>query len=223
MTNAQRSPVVFMPDNEPYLGLESVLWFDRVIVWALEGNQQVASYTHAHQNELSPLQKAASQIIPQGINIALSIREMVRQGYLFPALVLMRPLIERAAVLSYLIANPPAVALWESGWKHAHRPSLARMLQSMSGTNIDPKTAQAVCDTHNHIVHADPVGTYHNLVDLSDGRVGYASSKMLDSPEMANRISMEAQCYLVVLGGRMAQVFPEAGAPAAPISRSAAE
>lgn len=122
----------------------------------------------------------------------------------------MRPLIERAAVLSYLIANPPAVALWESGWKHAHRPSLARMLQSMSGTNIDPKTAQAVCDTHNHIVHADPVGTYHNLVDLSDGRVGYASSKMLDSPEMANRISMEAQCYLVVLGGRMAQVSKRA-------------
>src|SRR5579871_4730804 len=115
MANVQERPVIFMPDNEPYLGLQSVLWFDRIIVWALEGNQRVASFTHAHKNELSALQKAASQIIPQGINIALSIRELVRQGYLFPALVLMRPLIERAAVLSYLNANPIAVALWESG------------------------------------------------------------------------------------------------------------
>jgi hypothetical protein len=216
MANVQERPVIFMPDNEPYLGLQSVLWFDRIIVWALEGNQRVASFTHAHKNELSALQKAASQIIPQGINIALSIRELVRQGYLFPALVLMRPLIERAAVLSYLNANPIAVALWESGWKHGQRPSLAKMLQSMSGTNIDPKVAQAVCDAHNHIVHADPIGTYHNLVELSDGRVAYASSKMLDSPEVADRISMEAQCYLIVLGGRMAQVFPDAGTPVPP-------
>jgi hypothetical protein len=67
-----------------------------------------------------------------------------------------------------------------------------------------------------HIVHADPVGTYHNLVDLSDGRVAYASSKMLDSPEMADRISMEAQCYLIVLGGRMAQIFPDAATPVRP-------
>jgi hypothetical protein len=149
MADIQGRPAVFMPENEPYLGLESVLWFDRIIVWALEGNQRVASYTHAHKNELSPLQKAASQIIPQGINIALSIRELVRQGYLFPALVLMRPLIERAAVLSYLCANSAAVVLWESGWKHGQRPGLAKMLQSMSGTNIDLKTAQAVCDAHN--------------------------------------------------------------------------
>src|SRR4030042_2763287 len=96
------TPTVFTPDNEPYLGLKSVLWFDRIIIWALAGNKLIAEYTHKHSKRLSPLQRAACQIIPQGINIALAIRELIRQGYLFPAVFLMRPLIERAAVISYL-------------------------------------------------------------------------------------------------------------------------
>src|SRR5450759_4218689 len=113
MRETERAPAVFTPDNEPYLGLQSVLWFDRIIVWALESNHQVAAYTHSHRSDLSPLQRAGCQITPQGVNIALSIRELVRQGYLFPAMVLMRPLIERAAVISYLALNPRAVSLWE--------------------------------------------------------------------------------------------------------------
>ena len=214
MPETDRAPAVFTPDNEPYLGLQSVLWFDRIIVWALESNHQVAAYTHSHRSDLSPLQKAGCQIIPQGVNIALSIRELVRQGYLFPAMVLMRPLIERAAVISYLALNQGAVSLWEAGWKHAERPPLAKMLQAMSADNVDSAEARKICAAHNHIVHADPIGTYYNLVHLGDGRAAYASSKMLDSPDMADGISMEAQCYLIVLTGRMAQVFPDAGVPA---------
>lgn len=216
MSDVERRPAVFTPDNEPYLGLQSVLWFDRIIVWVLESNHRVAAYTHAYTDQLSPLQKAACQIILQGVNIALSIRELVRQGYLFPSMVLMRPLIERAAVLSYLADYPGAVSMWESGWKHPHRPPLAKMLQSMGGANVNATEAGKICAAHNHIVHADPVGTYYNLVHLDDGRAAYASSKMLDCPEMADRISMEAQCYLIVLAGRMAQVFPDAATPPMP-------
>ena len=208
MSDAKRAPAVFTPDNEPYLGRSSVLWFDRIIVWALENNHRIAAYTHTHRERLSPLQKAACQIIPQGINIALSIRELVRQGYLFPAMVLMRPLIERAAVLSYLALNPDAVALWESGWKHAERPPLAKMLQAMGGADVDPAEARKICAAHNHIVHADPLGTYCNLVRLGDGRAAYASSKMLDSPDFADSISMEAQCYLIVFGRPNGAGFP---------------
>ena len=74
---------IFTPDNEPYLGRESVYHFDQVIISCLETNQKVAQFTRA--SELSDLQKAASQIIPQSIHIALSIRELVRQGYLLSA------------------------------------------------------------------------------------------------------------------------------------------
>ena len=208
MTDTQ-GPAVFGPDNEPYLGLPALLWFDRVIVWALAGNQGVAAYTHANRERLSPLQHAACQIIPQGINIALAIRELLRQGYLFPAMVLMRPLIERAAVMSYLCLHPEAVALWHEGWKYRERPSLVTMLQAMAGEKADPQEAKNVCDAHNHIVHGDPIASYYNLVHLGDGRAAYASSKILDSPDLADPLAMEAQCYLLVLASRMAQVFPQ--------------
>jgi hypothetical protein len=50
---------IFTPDTEPYLGLGSLLWFDRIIVWALASSGVVASYTHEHKNQLSDLQHAA--------------------------------------------------------------------------------------------------------------------------------------------------------------------
>ena len=79
-----------------------------------------------------------------------------------------------------------------------------------SGSEVNAAEARDICAAHNHIVHADPVGTYYNLIHLGDGRAAYASSKMLDSPDLADSICIEAQCYLIVLGGRMAQVFPDA-------------
>lgn len=212
MSDQPQTPAVFTPDNEPYLGLPSILWFDRIIVWALAGNTLVATYTQAHAATLSGLQRAACQIIPQGINISLSIRELLRQAYLFPALVLMRPLVERAAVISYLSLHAEAVSLWENGWPHGKRPSLPAMLQAMSGNN-DADSARNVCAAHNHIVHGDPIGAFSNLIQLGDGRAAYASGKVVGSPDLATNIAMEAQCYLMVVASRMAQVFPEVQVP----------
>ena len=63
-----------------------------------------------HDITRTDLQQAACQLIPQAINIALSIRELVRQGYLFGVLVLVRPLQERAVILLYLYQNPAEIA-----------------------------------------------------------------------------------------------------------------
>jgi len=82
------------------------------------------------------------------------------------------------------------------------------MISAMSGSKVDLEEAKKVCEAHNHIVHGDPIGSYYNLVHLGDGRSAHASSKMLDSPDLADAIAMEAQCYLIVLAGRMAHVFP---------------
>ena len=125
----------------------------------------------------------------------------------------MRPLIERAAVISYLCLNRDKVPLWESGWRHRERPKLAIMLRAMSGAKVDLDEAQKICDAHNHIVHGDPIGSFHNLIRLGDGRAAYASGKMLDSRETADAIAMEAQCYLIVLAGRVAELFPEVEVP----------
>jgi hypothetical protein len=199
-------PVIFTPDNEPYLGRQSVYHFDQVIMSCLASNAKVAAYTRTHN--LSELQKAACQIIPQGINLALSIRELVRQGYLFAAVVLMRPLIERAAIISYLHENQEAVDLWKDGWRYKERPNLARMLASMRG-KANLSEAQEICSTFNHIVHGDPIGSSFNLVDLGDGGLGYSVGKVLNAPELCDFICFQSYCYLIVLMSMMAACFPK--------------
>jgi hypothetical protein len=199
---------VFTPDDETYLGRQSVFHFDEVIIACLEANAEVANHTRIHSNKLSDLQRAACQIIPQGINLALSIRELVRQGYLFAAVVLMRPLIERAAIISFLHEHPENVRLWKDGWRYRERPSLATMLASMHG-EVDIDQAKQICETFNHVVHGDPIGSSFNLVNLGAGGLGYAVGKALSEPELCDFICFQSYCYLIVLMGRMAGCFPE--------------
>jgi hypothetical protein len=199
-------PPIFTPDNEPYIGRQSVFHFDQVILTCLEANAQVASYTHNH--ELTPLQQAACQIIPQGINLALSIRELVRQGYLFGAVVLMRPLIERTAIISYLCDKPEDVKIWQSGWKYKERPSLALMLSTMQA-KADSNQTQQICEIFNHIVHGDPIGSTFDLVDLGSGGLGYSVGKILNETELCDSICFQSYCYLIVLMSRMVACFPE--------------
>ncbi len=203
---------VFTPDDEPYSGRQSVFGFDQVILSCLEANAEVAAFTHEHAHALTDLQKAACQIIPQGINLALSIRELVRQGYLFAAVVLMRPLIERAAVISYLHEHPEEICLWQEGWRYRERPSLATMLATMHG-RADIDQAKQICETFNHVVHGDPIGSRFNLVDLGSGDLGYAVGKALSEPELCDFICFQSCCYLVVLLGRMAGCFPDIHGP----------
>jgi len=193
---ADRPKAVFTPDNEPYLGRQSVYHFDQVIVSCLEANAEAAAFSREHTHELSDLQKAACQIIPQGINLALSIRELVRQGYLFAA-----------AVISYLHERPDEVRLWRDGWRYRERPSLAAMLATMHG-EADINQAKQICDTFNHLVHGDPIGSSFNLVDLGSGGLGYSVGKVLSKPDLCDFICFQSYCYLIVLMGRMAGCFP---------------
>lgn len=196
---------VYLPHNEPYLGRESVYQFDQVIMSCLQQNVEVAAYTH--QTQLSDLQKAACQIIPQGINLALTIRELIRQGYLFGALVLMRPLIERAATISYLHSYPAEVEAWKTGWEYRDRPGLSKMLATMTDKH-NISEAKQICEVFNHIVHGDPVGASWNLVRLSDSGLGYSVSKVINDPELCDFICFQSCCYIIVLMGMMAACFP---------------
>jgi hypothetical protein len=201
---------VYLPSNEPYLGRLSVFHLDQVILSCLELNADVAA--HTRRLELSDLQRAACQVIPQGINLALTIRELVRQAYLFGALILMRPLIERAAIISYLYEQPDAVRIWQRGWQPGERPSLARMLETMSG-KAELATARQICEMFGHIVHGDPMGSEWNLVQLSDGALGYSVGKVTDGPDLCDFICVQSYCYLIVLQSMMSACFPGVGHP----------
>ena len=70
--------LIFTPDDEPYLGRELLFHFDEVITASMEQNSRIIPLTR--QRSLSDLQKAATQLIPQRISLALSIRELIRRG-----------------------------------------------------------------------------------------------------------------------------------------------
>ena len=199
-------PIVFTPDNEPYLGRKSVYHFDQVILSCLEFNEEIAQFTH--KNELNRLQKAATQIIPQSINLSLTIRELVRQGYLFGALVLLRPLIERIATINYLSTNQEKLVLWEDGWKHGQRPRLNEMLHLLSGIK-DANMVKTVTETFNHLVHGDPIGAEWNLVQSKKSGLGYSVGKVLNDPDLCDYICFNTYLYLVTILGIMANCFPE--------------
>lgn len=198
-------PAVFSPDNEPYLGRTPLFVLDQLIPSALELHGRVAAKTH--EGKLNALQVAACQLIPQGVSLALTIREMIRQGYLFGAAVLIRPLIERAAIISYLIDHPESLDEWEAGWRHRKRPSLRKMLRSLQ-PEIAHDQLKEITDQLNHLVHGDPMGAEWNLVETPGGGLGYSVGRIVDEPRFADWLCDQTISWLVVLTGRAASLFP---------------
>jgi len=124
-------PVVFTPANEPYLGRQLLFYFDELISSAMKQNAVTAPTSH--RRILTDYQDMACQVIAQAISIALSIRELIRQGYLFGGHVLLRALVERAAILLYLNLYPNEIDRWKRGWGQNDAPGLAKMLDAIQG------------------------------------------------------------------------------------------
>jgi hypothetical protein len=208
MNVPMESPVHFTPGDEPYIGRRWLYVFDVLIKSALELSSKIALQTRLAP--MSPLQRAAAQIVPQGLNIALSIRELIRQGYLFSALVLVRSLVERAAIISYLYQRPDALPLWERGWNHGERPSLAKMLAETHPSK-DIEGARKVCETLNHVVHGDPYAAEFNLVALGEDAWGYSVGRVLSNPELCDFVCDQSISWLTVLASIASGCFPSAG------------
>lgn len=200
-------PATFTPDTEPYLGRTPLFALDGAIPSAMALHREIATYTREKPDQLSLLQHAACQLIPSGVNLVLTIREMVRQGYLFGAVVLVRSLVERAAIISYLERHPEAVEVWRSGWGYRERPSLRKMLKEMQ-PDMTKAEVDEVCDHLNHIVHGDPIGAEWNIVCLGSGTFGYSMGRATSDPELCDWVCDQAMSWLVVLTGRAASIFP---------------
>ena len=204
---SREPPIHFTPSDEPYIGRQPLYVLDVLISSVLELSDRIAEETH--RAELSPLQMAAAQIVPQGFNIALGIRELVRQGHLFSAAVLLRTLVERAAIISYLYRKPDAISLWENGWKHGERPSLIKMLTEAHPTK-DGEGAKQVCVTLNHLIHGDPYSAEFNLVALEKDAWGYAVGRVLNNPQLSDFVCDQTVSWVTVLAGIAGGCFPDA-------------
>lgn len=181
-----RDSPIFTPDNEPYLGCESLLDFDRDIPKALQIHAAIGPKTFG--KSLTPLQGCATEIIPQGISIALSIRELIRQAYLFSAAVLMRPLVERTGLMQYLTMNPSAVESWHSGWPRKAQPTFEVLLTLvLPDASADHKSQ--IGSLLHKVVHTDPKSALFNMFRREDGSLAFASGKILTRPDSADAIA----------------------------------
>lgn len=120
----------------------------------------------------------------------------------------MRPLIECAAIISYLHVHRDELGVWQKGWQFRERPSLAKMIETMGGGDIDITAAKQLCETFGHIVHGDPISSQWNLVPLSNGGLGYSVGKVIKDSELCDFICFQSYCYLIVLMGMMTAYFP---------------
>ena len=64
--DSNEMPVVFTPDNEPYLGQTLLFHFDQLISSVME--QNAATAPKSHDLELTDHQKMACQVIPQALS-----------------------------------------------------------------------------------------------------------------------------------------------------------
>ncbi len=211
------SAPVFTPGNEPYLGRELLFRFDNLICSCLELNSKCAPASHGRP--LSRLQHALCILVPQTITLALSIRELIRQGYLFGAKVLVRPFTERAVTILYWSKNPEALQVWDDGWKYNKRPRLQEMVEYLNQELLHGAFASLKGFTHelNSATHGDPLSAQWNVVLRDDGAPVFPVSKNLSSPQLADEICAEVIPWVAATMGIMSAAFgQEAAAPGKP-------
>ena len=207
------TPVVFTPDNEPYLGRKLLFHFDQLISSAMEQNAVTAPTSHGRT--LSDHQRMACQVIAQALSIALSVRELIRQGYLFGAHVLLRALVERSAILLYLHLHPEEIEKWNRGWHQKDAPSLAKMLDAIHSKQQRDSAVRGsdLTAAMNSLLHAKPDSAPWNLVSLGENGVGHAVSKILNRPELCDDLCANIIPWLAVIQAMMAAYFPRAPSP----------
>ena len=200
-------PIVFTPETEPYLGRELVFHFDQLICSVVEANASLAPTSHGR--ELTDHQKMACQVVAQGLSIALSIRELIRQGYLFGGHILVRPLAERAAILLYLHLYPAEIDKWNSGWEHNKAPRLGKMFEMIQAKQRpgSPIRGGDLTTAMNSLLHARPDSAPWNMISLGGGRLGHAVSRIIDRPDLCDDLCANAIPWLVVVQCMMAALL----------------
>jgi len=202
--NSGDEPPIYLPHNEPYLGSKSLLAFDLSIPRALQVHAAIGPMTFSGQ--LSPLQRCATEIIPQDVSIALSIRELIRQAYLFSAAILMRPLVERTGLMQYLVTYPQAVEAWHAGWPRKTQPAFdALFALVMPDASVEHR--EQITSLMHKLVHTDPKSALFNMFKRLDGSLAFASGKILSRPDSAEVIADLAHICLRRLTATSALVF----------------
>ncbi|MEF2231996.1 MAG: hypothetical protein V3571_13780 [Pseudodesulfovibrio sp.] len=141
----------------------------------------------------------------------LSIRELIRQGYLFGAKVMVRSLVERAAILLYLYHYPEEVKKWNNGWQYRDAPNLSKVFEKINEKSSKPFDVRGgeLTSGMNSILHARPDSAYLNLITTDVGSISFASSKILNNPDLCDGICADIIPWIAIVQGMMEYYFPQ--------------
>jgi hypothetical protein len=204
-----KTPLVFSIENEPYRGRNLLFHFDEILTSCFEFSGKLAP--ESHKSDLTEPQKAAAILIPQSISLIASCRKLIRQGYLFGAKALIRPMIERIVILLYLQIKPEDITHWQNGWKFREAPSLTKMLEIIAE---DQKYDQRediknIMQSHNSIIHGKPESSIFSVTNLPDGKKGLTPAKSINDPALCDEICAEVIPWVGTLLSMMALYFPK--------------
>lgn len=200
---------------DPYLGMRSLYDLDLFIPTLCEVNLSVAKWTQANKSKMNELQNACSCIMPNAIQISLSIRELIKSGYLFSAKILLRSLLERILVISVFQKKPEKIKKWLESKGTDNRPSYNEMLDYVDefqrfheAENIDIKSLmkEYIKDLHS-VVHTDVFGLGQNTMKSPEGDIRYLSGADHNNPQFADEICLRTWTSMAMLLNRIMQVF----------------
>lgn len=203
---------IFGIDDEPYKGRDLLARFDKMLVMCTDKIMLLPTISTNNAEELESLsshQKMAIQLVNQTLNLAFSLRELIRQGYLFGALTLERSLAERAVILLYLKDKPSDIKLWEAGWNANHNnknlkaPSLAKMI-ALVGQGQFKGAANGL----NDLVHGKPASIFRAAM-VSDNCYIVSPSKTLNNTKECDDLCASVTSWLVCLLAMICHYFPE--------------
>ncbi len=161
------------------------------------------------RNKLTPLQEGAIHLIPQATHLAASIQHLLDGALLLGSNVLLRPLIERVATMSYLYAHPNRVMDWSRDWKGTQRPNFSVMVSTIADGLHEIGSGDSRGLLHG-LVHGNFSSEWSNQVKRADGGNANATHQMPNSPEIADFIALDTSVSLLAILDLMFKIFPSA-------------
>jgi hypothetical protein len=109
---------------------------------------------------------------------------------------MVRPLMERTAVLDYVVNNAGGVAIWERGWKQGDHPTLPELMAAMTGEDDRFELIQKMINDYNALVHVSRDESTLFLATDETGRLGYSPAQTPHEHDTAENVS--AACIMAV-------------------------
>lgn len=120
---------------------------------------------------------------------------------------LLRPVVERVATISFLCDKPEDITVWKNGWKWKERPNFQELISNLSGKSVQIGKDEFINILHS-LVHGGEDSVLFGALEDDLAAYGFSSGKVVNNPQKCNNSAYIATMMLIVLLVRITQVFP---------------